>query len=91
MIQSDSMTKHTRQVLLTALKVVVLCLTLFLLWTSNSWAQIPTDSKIAPLIEKLIDNDAHIRTIAADTLVNIGSPAVPSLIEALKNQDSNLR
>ncbi|MEH1904101.1 MAG: HEAT repeat domain-containing protein [Nostoc sp.] len=85
------MTKHTRQVLLSALKVVVLCLTLFLLCTSNSWAQITTDSKISPLIEKLIDNDAHIRSLAADALVNIGSPAVPSLIEALKNQDSNLR
>ncbi|WP_334810266.1 HEAT repeat domain-containing protein [Nostoc sp.] len=85
------MTKHTRQVLLSALKVVVLCLTLFLLCTSNSWAQITTDSKIAPLIEKLIDNDAHIRSLAADALVNIGSPAVPSLIEALKNQDINLR
>ncbi|WP_313931118.1 HEAT repeat domain-containing protein [Nostoc sp. FACHB-133] len=91
MIQSDSMTKHTRQVLLSALKVVVLCLTLFLLCTSNSWAQISTDSKIAPLIEKLIDNDAHIRSLAADALVNIGSAAVPSLIEALKNQDINLR
>jgi hypothetical protein len=90
-IQSDSMTKHTRQVLLNALKVVILCLTLFLLWTGNSWAQVATDSKIAPLIEKLIDNDAHIRTIAADALVNMGSSAVPSLIEALKNQDSNLR
>ncbi|MDZ8188886.1 MAG: HEAT repeat domain-containing protein [Nostoc sp. ChiSLP02] len=85
------MTKHTRQLLLTVLKVVVLCLTLLLLGTSNSWAQIASDSKIAPLIEKLIDNDAHIRSIAADTLVNIGSPAVPSLIEALKNQDRNLR
>ncbi|WP_292707316.1 hypothetical protein [Nostoc sp. NMS2] len=66
MIQSDSMTKHTRQVLLSALKVVVLCLTLFLLCTSNSWAQITTDSKIAPLIQKLIDNDVHISSIAAD-------------------------
>ncbi|AFZ22543.1 PBS lyase HEAT-like repeat protein,HEAT repeat protein [Cylindrospermum stagnale PCC 7417] len=90
-IQSDPMTKHTRQILLATLKVVVLCLTLFLLSTSNSWAQIITDSKIAPLIEKLIDNDAHISSIAADALVNIGSPAVPSLIEALKNQDHNLR
>ena len=91
MIQSDSMTKHSRQILFAMLKVFVLCLTLFLLWTNNSWAQIITDSKIAPLIEKLIDNDAHISSIAADALVNIGSPAVPSLIEALKNQDHNLR
>jgi HEAT repeats len=85
------MTNQTRQFLLTALKVAVLCLMFFLLWTGNSWAQIPTDTKIAPLIEKLTDSDAHISNVAADALVNIGSPAIPSLIEALKHQDSNLR
>ncbi|MDJ0618750.1 MAG: HEAT repeat domain-containing protein [Calothrix sp. MO_192.B10] len=85
------MAKPSRLKVVTALKVVVLCLLLLLLWTGNSWAQISADSKISPLIEKLVDKDAHIRHDAADALVNIGSPAVPVLIAALQDSDCNLR
>lgn len=85
------MTKQTRQVFLKTLKAAILCLILCLLWTSNSWAQIPIDTKIAPLIEKLTDSDTRIRRDAADALVTIGSSAVPALIDALDNQDKNVR
>ncbi|MBW4632895.1 MAG: HEAT repeat domain-containing protein [Iphinoe sp. HA4291-MV1] len=64
---------------------------LFLLWTGNSWAQIPADTKITPIIEKLIDDSVRTRLEAHDALVSIGSPAVPALIEALKNPDCNIR
>jgi HEAT repeat protein len=85
-IHSDSRLK-----VIAALKVVVLCLLLLFLWTGNSWAQIPAESQISPLIEKLTDTDARIRHEAADALVNIGSPAVPVLIAALQDSDTNLR
>jgi HEAT repeat protein len=90
-INTDSMTKRARQTLLATLKVAVLCLIMFLLWTGNGWAQVIADPKIAPLLEKLTDKDTRIRMDAADALVNIGSLAVPSLMEALKSEDSNLR
>lgn len=91
MICTDSLTKQARKTLFVALKLAVLCLMLLLLWTSNSWAQIPTDARIAPIIEKLIDNNARVRLEAHDALVSIGSPAVPALIEVLKNPDCNIR
>jgi HEAT repeat protein len=90
-ICTDSLTKQARKTLFVALKLAVLCLMLLLLWTSNSWAQIPTDARIAPIIEKLIDNNARVRLEAHDALVSIGSPAVPALIEVLKNPDCNIR
>ncbi|WP_337886584.1 HEAT repeat domain-containing protein [Fischerella thermalis] len=91
MICTDSLNKQARKTLFVTLKLAVLCLMLLLLWTSNSWAQIPTDTKIAPIIEKLIDNNARVRLEAHDALVSIGSPAVPALIEVLKNPDCNIR
>ncbi|WP_315790314.1 HEAT repeat domain-containing protein [Fischerella sp. JS2] len=90
MICTDSLTKQASKTPLVALKLAVLCLMLLLLWTSNSWAQIPTDIKIAPIIEKLIDNNARVRLEAHDALVSIGSLAVPALIEVLKNPDCNI-
>ncbi|MEM7724857.1 MAG: HEAT repeat domain-containing protein [Cyanobacteria bacterium P01_A01_bin.45] len=63
---------------------------ILLLWSGSSYAQITTDSKIEPLIEKLAARNNRF-TDAADALVNIGSPAVPALIEALHNEDNNLR
>ena len=71
-------------------RVAVLCLIMLLLWSGNSWAQITSDAKIEPLIEKLANKNTRVID-AADALVNIGSPAVSALIEALKNEDSNLR
>jgi HEAT repeat protein len=73
------------------IKLAVLCLMLFLIFTGNSWAQIPADTKITPIVEKLIDNNARVRLEAHDALVSIGSSAVPTLIENLKNPDCNIR
>ncbi|WP_339376551.1 HEAT repeat domain-containing protein [Calothrix sp. NIES-2098] len=69
----------------------VLCLLLFLMFTGNSWAQIPSETKITPIVEKLIDTNARVRLEAHDALVNIGSGAVPTLVENLKNPDCNIR
>jgi HEAT repeat protein len=74
-----------------SIKLAVLCLMLFLIFTGNSWAQIPADPKITPIVEKLIDNNARVRLEAHDALVSIGSGAVPTLIENLKNSDCNIR
>jgi HEAT repeat protein len=73
------------------LKLAILCLMVFLLWTSNSWAQVTVDEKIAPLVEKLIDNNARVRLEAHDALVSIGLGAVPTLVETLNNPDCNIR
>lgn len=74
-----------------AVKLAILCLMLFLLHTGNSWAQVVGDSKIAPIVEKLVDINARVRLEAHDALVSIGSSAVPTLIENLKNPDCNIR
>ncbi|MDJ0771981.1 MAG: HEAT repeat domain-containing protein [Mastigocoleus sp. MO_167.B18] len=83
-------TQTIRRLLKASLKVAVLSVMIFWLWTGNSWAQITTNTKIEPLIEKLASKNVRF-TDAADALVNIGEPAVGALIEALKNEDSNLR
>jgi hypothetical protein len=56
------------------LKVAVLCLSLSLLVSSNSWAQPTPYTQVAPLIEKLTDNDFRVRHDAADAIAKIGSP-----------------
>ncbi|MBW4547766.1 MAG: HEAT repeat domain-containing protein [Symplocastrum torsivum CPER-KK1] len=73
------------------LKVAVLCLSLSLLVSSNSWAQPTPYTQVAPLIEKLTDNDFRVRHDAADAIAKIGSPAVPALIEALKSEKKQVR
>lgn len=87
------MVNPTRAKFLTAavLKVAILCLSLFLLVSANSWAQPVPYTQVAPLIEKLTDNDFQVRHDAADAIVKIGSPAVPALIEALKNENKQVR
>lgn len=73
------------------LKVAVLCLSLSLLVSGNSWAQPTPYTQVAPLIEKLTDNDFRVRHDAADAIAKIGSPAVPALIEALKSENKQVR
>ncbi|GAB4206178.1 MAG: hypothetical protein Fur006_63040 [Coleofasciculaceae cyanobacterium] len=87
------MVKHTQAQVLTAavFKVVILCLLLFLQVSGSSWAQPIPYTQVAPLIEKLTDTDFRIRHDAADAIVKIGSPAVPFLINALKNEDKQVR
>ncbi len=83
------MTKR-KQSLFSIFRVAILCLMILLLWNGSAWAQITSDAKIEPLIEKLANKNTRI-TDAADALVNIGSPAVSALVEALQNEDSSLR
>jgi HEAT repeat protein len=64
---------------------------LFLLVSGNGWAQPVPYTQVAPLIEKLTDNDFQVRHDAANAIVKIGSPAVPALIEALKNENKQVR
>ena len=87
------MVKHTRTPFLAAagFKVVLLCLLFTLFVGGNSWAQPSSNSQIAPLIEKLTDNDFQLHHDAADAIVKIGSPAVPALIEALKDENRQVR
>lgn len=73
-------------------KLAVITLLLFLLFTGNTWSQpISVDVKITPITEKLIDKNAHVRLEAHDALVSLGTSAVPTLLDALQNQDPNLR
>ncbi|HEY9726971.1 MAG TPA: HEAT repeat domain-containing protein, partial [Chroococcales cyanobacterium] len=87
------MVKHTRAKFLTAavFKVAIVCLLLCLQVSRNSWAQPVPYTQVAPLIEKLTDNDFRVRHDAADAIAKIGSPAVPFLIEALKSENQQVR
>ena len=87
------MVKYTRANFFAAavLKIAILCLLLFLPVSGNSWAQPIPYTQVAPLIEKLTDNDFRVRHDAADAVVKIGSPAVPFLIEALKAESRQVR
>lgn len=49
------------------------------------------DTKITPLVEKLIDTNARARLQAHDALVDLGVSAVPSLLETLHSPDIELR
>jgi HEAT repeat protein len=44
----------------------------------------PDKSAVEPLVRALSDEDSMVATLAANALVKIGSPSVPSLIEAMK-------
>jgi HEAT repeat protein len=85
--------KHTKAKFLTAavFKVVIFCLLSILLVSGNSWAQPIPYTPVAPLIEKLTDNDFRVRHDAADAIAKIGSPAVPFLITALKSENQQVR
>src|SRR3712207_5375447 len=85
--------KHTKAKFLTAavFKVVVFCLLSILLVSGNSWTQPIPYTPVAPLIEKLTDNDFRVRHDAADAIAKIGSPAVPFLITALKSENQQVR
>jgi len=50
----------------------------------------PTSRAISALMSMLPDEDALTRRLAGDALVAIGAPAVPHLIEALKQGDHPL-
>ena len=46
----------------------------------------PDESAVEPLVRALSDGDSMVASLSANALVKIGSPAVPSLIEAVKRR-----
>jgi HEAT repeat protein len=44
----------------------------------------PDEAAVEPLVRALSDEDSMVATLAANALVKIGSPSVPSLIETVK-------
>ena len=44
----------------------------------------PDESAVEPLVRALSDEDSMVASLASNALVKIGSPSVPSLIEAVK-------
>ena len=51
----------------------------------------PDESATQPLIQALSDKDSMVASLAGNALVKIGSAAVPSLIEAVKNEPQSAR
>jgi HEAT repeat protein len=49
------------------------------------------EAAIQPLVRALNDNDAMVCNLAANALIKIGKPAVPSLIEAVVNKSQSVR
>ncbi|MBD2774828.1 sister chromatid cohesion protein PDS5 [Iningainema tapete] len=62
-----------------------------MLLPSTAWAQPFTDANIAPLIEKLKTDNEWERENTIKMLNQIGSPATPALIEALKDPNVQVR
>ena len=48
------------------------------------WQAKPDESATEPLVRALSDEDSMVASLAANALVKIGSAAVPSLIEVVK-------
>lgn len=51
----------------------------------------PDESSIQPLVHALSDEDSMVSSLAVNALVKIGSPAVPSLIDVVKNSSQSAR
>ena len=51
----------------------------------------PDESATQPLVQALSDEDSMVGSLAANALVKIGSVAVPSLIEVVKNEAQSAR
>lgn len=54
-------------------------------------AQKPDEAATQPLVRALSDGDSMVCALAANALVAIGKPAVPSLIEAVKSETHSSR
>jgi HEAT repeat protein len=75
---------------------MLLCWLCLLLWMPPSWAQTAgavseIDRQIAPLVALLSNNSVRLQRAAIDSLVKIGTPAVPALIAALQTENETLR
>lgn len=51
----------------------------------------PEESAVQPLVDALTDGDSMVGSLAANALVKIGGPAVPYLIDAVKNGPQSQR
>jgi len=51
----------------------------------------PDESATSPLVQALSDEDTLVGNLAVKALVNIGKPAVPSLIEKVKSGSQSAR
>jgi HEAT repeat protein len=51
----------------------------------------PDESAVPPLVKALSDEDTLVGNLAVKALVNIGKPAVPSLIEKVKSGSQSAR
>ena len=90
------MTKHYRQRLVAVIALSFLSFTSPLLLTRNAAAEKLSASKanpkeIASLIEKLKTNDEKELDATIEKLVKIGKPAIPDLIEALRDKNLLVR
>lgn len=54
-------------------------------------AEKPDEAATQPLVRALNDEDAMVCNLAANALIKIGKPAVPSLIEAVKHESQAVR
>jgi len=53
--------------------------------------QNPDEAAIPPLVRALNDTDAMVCSLAVNALIKIGTPTVPSLIEAVKHESQSVR
>ena len=51
----------------------------------------PGESAVQPLVQSLSDEDSMVSSLAVNALVKIGSPAVPALLEVVKNARQSAR
>jgi len=51
----------------------------------------PVESAVEPLVKSLSDEDSMVSSLAVNALVKIGSPAVPALLEVVKNAPQSAR
>ena len=51
----------------------------------------PAENAVEPLVQSLNDEDSMVSSLAVNALVKIGSPAVPALLEVVKNAPQSAR
>ncbi len=76
---------------ITRYSTALLCFCSSLLVMSSSWAQNPNSSQINLYIKQLESTNQQQRVSAMESLVNLGKPAVPALIQALKDKNPSVR
>ncbi|HEY9852600.1 MAG TPA: HEAT repeat domain-containing protein [Leptolyngbyaceae cyanobacterium] len=85
------MKKDTKQKLILAPKIAILCLAVILPLVGNLQAQSSLDLEIISHIEKLKDRNQLERLNAVKALRKIGSPAISALTVALREEETEIR